>query len=176
MAVALRPVQSSDLDAIFEQMRDPASIHLAAFTAEDPDDRAAFDEHVSRNSASPGVTQRAVTDDGLFVGTVASFPSEGFLEVTYWIDRAHWGRGIASAALALLLAEVSERPIRARVASDNAASRRVLEKSGFVDVATEVSYAPGRGRAIDETIFELREGARRAGPPGAAFVRASPHR
>ncbi|MCW3819459.1 GNAT family N-acetyltransferase [Micromonospora sp. DR5-3] len=39
--VALRPVDDSDLDALFEQMRDPESVRMAAFTAKDPDDRTA---------------------------------------------------------------------------------------------------------------------------------------
>ena len=154
--VALRPLVRSDLDALFAMMRDPDSVHLAAFTAEDPNDRAAFNAHMERVLSSPGVTLRAVTADELFVGTVSSFPLEGDVEVSYWIDRSHWGRGIASEALALLLAEVTTRPLRARVASDNVASRRVLEKSGFVAIGTEVSYAPGRRRKVEETILELR--------------------
>ncbi len=145
-----------DLDALFAMMRDPDSVHLAAFTAEDSNDRAAFDAHMERVLSSPGVTLRAVTADELFVGTVSSFPLEGDVEVSYWIDRSHWGRGIASEALALLLAEVTTRPLRARVVSDNVASRRVLEKSGFVAIGTEVSYAPGRRRKVEETILELR--------------------
>ncbi len=32
--VALRPIDDSDLDALFEQMRDPESVRMAAFTAE----------------------------------------------------------------------------------------------------------------------------------------------
>src|SRR5690606_30170199 len=41
--VALRPVEDPDLDPLFDQMRDPESVWMAAFTAEDPDDRDAFD-------------------------------------------------------------------------------------------------------------------------------------
>jgi len=52
--VALRPVDDSDLDALFEQMRDPESVRMAAFTAEDPDDRTAFHTHMARIRASPG--------------------------------------------------------------------------------------------------------------------------
>ena len=43
---ALRPVGVADLDAIFEQMRDPVSVLMAAFTTEDPNDRAAFESHM----------------------------------------------------------------------------------------------------------------------------------
>ena len=86
--VALRPVEDSDLDTLFEQMRDPESVRMAAFTAKDPGDRAAFDAHMARIRSTPGVTQRAVTADGRLVGSIASFVIEGDTEVTYWIDRS----------------------------------------------------------------------------------------
>jgi RimJ/RimL family protein N-acetyltransferase len=89
--VALRPVQDGDLDALFEQMRDPQGVQMAAFTPEDPDDRDAFDAHMAKVRSSPGITMRAVICDGRLAGSIASFPSEGQTEVTYWIDRALWG-------------------------------------------------------------------------------------
>jgi hypothetical protein len=62
--VALRPVEDSDLDALFDQMRDPESVWMAAFTAGDPSDRGAFDAHMDRLRNSPGISLRAVTCDG----------------------------------------------------------------------------------------------------------------
>jgi RimJ/RimL family protein N-acetyltransferase len=153
--VALRFVMESDLDAIFEQMRDPVSVQMAAFTAEDPNDRKAFDSHMQRVLSSPDVTHRVITSDGRFVGTIACFVLDGVTEVTYWIDRQSWGQGLASCALELILQEVSVRPIRARVASDNIGSLRVLQKSGFRTLDTEVSYAPARGAEIEEKLLEL---------------------
>lgn len=153
--VALRPMEASDLDAIFEQMRDPESVRMAAFTADDPSDRGAFDAHMARIMSCPEIRHRAITSDGRLVGSIASFVAEGETEVTYWIDRDFWGQGIATRALALLLEELSVRPIRARAASDNAASLRVLRKAGFRPIATEVSFAPARAAEIEETILEL---------------------
>lgn len=153
--VALRPVGDEDLAALFDQMRDPVSVRMAAFTADDPDDRPAFDAHMAEIRSRPDVTLRAIIVDGQLVGSISSFVVEGDTEVTYWIDRAEWGRGVASAALALLLDEVPERPLHARAASDNAGSLRVLEKAGFRVVGTEVSYAPARGTEIEETILQL---------------------
>jgi len=152
---ALRPVEVADLDAIFEQMRDPESVRMAAFTARDPSDRSAFDAHMARIMSSPEVRFRAIVRDARLLGTVASYLSEGATEVTYWIDRGCWGQGIATQALSLLLEEVSVRPIRARAASDNAASLRVLRKLGFAPLGTELSFAAGRGAQIEETILEL---------------------
>jgi RimJ/RimL family protein N-acetyltransferase len=153
--IALRPVEDADLDMLFDQMRDPEAVRMAAFTAEDPDDRRAFDAHMAMVRSSPDTTLRAITCDGQLVGSIASFVSGDQTEVTYWIDRPAWGRGIASQALELLLKLVLFRPLHARAASDNIASLRVLQKAGFGIIGTDNSYAPGRGREIEETILRL---------------------
>ena len=89
------------------------------------------------------------------MGTIGSFRIDDKLEVTYWVDRAHWGRGIASAALGILLAETAERPVFARAASDNAGSLRVLETAGFRRIGVDRGFAGGRGEEIEETILRL---------------------
>jgi RimJ/RimL family protein N-acetyltransferase len=154
-AVELRPVQDSDADALFEYMRDPESVRMAAFTAEDPDDRQAFDAHLAKVLRRPDTTNRAITCDGVLVGSIAAFEIDGWTEVTYWVDRSAWGRGIATRALELLLAEVPARPVRARAASDNLGSLRVLAKAGFQVVGTDVGFASARGEEIEETVLRL---------------------
>ncbi len=157
--VALRPIEDSDLDAFFEQMRDPESVCMAAFTAKNPNDRAAFDVHMAKVRASPEAVNRAITVDGQLVGSIASFVIEGDTEVTYWIDRSFWGQGIASRALALLLELNPVRPVFARVASDSVGSLKVLQKAGFAIIGTEVSFANGRNAEIEETILRLDDPA-----------------
>ncbi len=66
-----------------------------------------------------------------------------------------WGRGVASAALWIFLAETAERPLYARAASDNLGSLRVLEKAGFRRFGVNRDFAPGRGEEIEETILRL---------------------
>lgn len=153
--VALRPLGLGDLDAVFEQMRDPESVRMAAFTSADPGDRSAFDAHMARIMSSPENTLRAIVRDARLVGTVSSYVWDGATEVTYWVDRTCWGQGVATRALGLLLEEVTVRPVRARAASDNAGSLRVLKKAGFRPVATDVGYAPGRAAETEETSLEL---------------------
>jgi RimJ/RimL family protein N-acetyltransferase len=156
--IQLRSVTDSDLDAVFAQMRNPESVRMAAFTVEEPDDRQAFDTHIDTLRTAPDVTLRARTSDNELAGTISSFTLEGVAEVTCWIGRSLWGRGIASRALELLLREVPARPIRARAASDNDGSLRVLQKAGFQKVGTEISYANGRAAVVEETVLELTEG------------------
>jgi RimJ/RimL family protein N-acetyltransferase len=153
--VALRPIDDSDLDALFDQMRDPESVQMAAFTAKDPNDRNAFDSHMSKVRTSPDCTVLAVDRDGRLVGSIGSFVVEGDTEITYWIDRTVWGQGVASQALALFLDTVLVRPLYARAASDNVGSLRVLQKAGFMIISTEISYANGRNAEIEETILRL---------------------
>jgi len=155
MHVSLRPLEDGDLDAIYLQATDPESIRMAAFTSPDQTDRSAFLDRMARVQADPSATSLVVDVDGAIAGTIASFRMDDELEVTYWIDRAHWGKGIASAALQLLLAETAERPVFARAASDNLASIRVLEKAGFRRVGVNRDFAPGRGEEIEETILRL---------------------
>ncbi|MFF9714056.1 GNAT family N-acetyltransferase [Streptomyces sp. NPDC014603] len=155
MDVSLRPVHDSDLPVFFRQSNDPEALHRAAFTPENPADRDAFEAHWARIRASEQVVARTVLGDGDVLGSAAVYGEPGEREVTYWIDRAYWGKGIATAALRALLAEVDERPLFARVAADNAASLRVLRRCGFEVSARAAGYAPARGAEIEELVLTL---------------------
>ncbi|WP_396667808.1 GNAT family N-acetyltransferase [Microbacterium sp. R86528] len=153
--IDLRELGDDDLDAIFEMMRDSAAVELAAFTASDPDDRTRFDEWIARERGNPDVSMHVVTEDGGFAGTAATFMADGDREVTYWIARHAWGRGVATAALQLLVSREATRPLFARAASHNLASIAVLEKCGFTEVTRNVDFAPGLGRQVEEIVFTL---------------------
>ena len=155
MNVSLRPLEDGDVDAIYEQATDPESIRMAAFTPANWTDRAAFLARMSRLRADPSVSNRVIEVDGAIAGTIGSFRIDDRLEVTYWVDRTQWGKGIASAALQILVAETAERPLYARAASDNVGSLRVLEKAGFRRVGVDRGFARGRGEEIEETILRL---------------------
>ncbi|MER7401498.1 GNAT family N-acetyltransferase [Streptomyces sp. NPDC000070] len=154
MNVELRQVHDSDLPVFFRQLNDPEALRMAAFTPEDPADRDAFDAHWAKIRSSAAVV-RTVLADGDVVGSAAVYGEPGEREVTYWVDRAYWGKGIATAALRALVTEVPERPLYARAASDNAGSLRVLEKCGFRAVATASGFANARGAEIAETVLIL---------------------
>ncbi|MEU3843998.1 GNAT family N-acetyltransferase [Streptomyces sp. NPDC028635] len=154
MDVVLREVLDSDLPVFFRQMNDPEALHMAAFTPKDPADRDAFDAHWRRVRASAHVL-RTVLADGDVVGSAAVYGEPGEREVTYWVDRAYWGRGVATAALRALIGLVPERPLFARAAADNTGSLRVLAKCGFLETARAVDFAQARGEEIEEVVLRL---------------------
>lgn len=151
----LREVIPSDLPVFFANMQEPEAVYMAAFTAKDPADREAFDAHWQRILADPEIIIRTILVDGEVAGSVLSFVMEGEREVSYWIGREFWGRGIATHALQAYLEQVRERPLHARAASDNLGSLRVLEKCGFKRVGTDRYFANARGQEIEETILRL---------------------
>jgi RimJ/RimL family protein N-acetyltransferase len=153
--IALRPIVDADADDLFRMMSDPESVRMAAFVSGDPTDRARFDERLARHRLDPEITQRAITWDGRLAGSIASFVIEGDTELTYWIDRPLWGRGIAGEALRMFLEIVPVRPLHARAASDNEGSLRVLQKAGFKIQGTETGYADARHAEVEETILRL---------------------
>ena len=91
------------------------------------------------------------------VGSVLSYEEDGKAEVSYWLGKKYWGKGIATRALLDFLAHGNKkRPIYARVAKDNPGSRRVLEKCGFTTIGEARGFANARGAEIEELVLELR--------------------
>jgi RimJ/RimL family protein N-acetyltransferase len=99
------------------------------------------------------VTPRAILADGVLVGSINIFPVDGMDGIGYWIDRGHWGRGIATRAVGLLIAEVSARPLVAHVEIHNTASLRILERHGFVIVDRQMK--PETERYVGAEVFTL---------------------
>jgi RimJ/RimL family protein N-acetyltransferase len=141
----LREVVEDDLALFFDFQLDPDANCMAAFTAKDPTDREAFTAHWNKIMADPTTINRTIVCDGQVVGSISSYEESGKLEVTYWIGRAYWGKGIATRALTAFLAQTNAtRPIYARVAQDNLGSRRILEKCGFRVIGETKGFANAR--------------------------------
>jgi RimJ/RimL family protein N-acetyltransferase len=153
--VELRPLDDDDLDAVFEMMRDREAIALAAFTADDPDDREAFDAWIARERASDAVDLLVITENGGFAGTAAVFTVTGDREVSFWLARHARGRGIATEALRLLVSREPVRPLFARAAAHNRAAIAVLERNGFAEVSRGTAAAPGLSGDAEELLFTL---------------------
>ena len=153
--ITLRPVEATDLDEFFSHQLDPSANHMAAFGAKNPADRGVFDHHWQDILNDRRITVRTILSDGAVVGSILAYHDDDAPEISYWVDRARWGQGITTAAVGQFLAEVTERPIRARAVADNASSIRILERWGFRQVGETQGFAPARGAVVRELILEL---------------------
>jgi RimJ/RimL family protein N-acetyltransferase len=152
----LRDVLPDDLPIFFAQQLDREANTMAAFTAKDPTDQEAFMAHWHKILGIDTCIIKTILFNGQVAGSVSSYEDEGKPEVTYWLGREYWGKGIATWALKELLATHSrKRPMYARVAKDSRASRRVLEKCGFKIIGEDKGFANARGQEIEEILLEL---------------------
>lgn len=161
--LALRDVTRADLPLFFTFQQDADANYMAAFTAKDPTDWNAFLAHWNRILDDAAITNQTILYNRKVIGHVASFEQMGQREVTYWLDRAHWGQGLATRALAEFLRHFTVRPLFARAVKDHVASLRVLAKCGFVIVGEDSGFANARGQEVEEFVLELRADA---GPSG----------
>jgi ribosomal-protein-alanine N-acetyltransferase len=153
--VTLRRTEKSDLDFLFQFQLDPEGNFLAAFMPTDANNKEAYVKKYSKFLTDLTINMQTILIEDIIVGSIAKFEIESNAEITYWIDRHLWGRGIGSSALKAFLSIENMRPIFARVAFDNFGSQKILEKSGFLKVGTDKGYANARRTEIEEFIYKL---------------------
>jgi RimJ/RimL family protein N-acetyltransferase len=155
LQVQLRPSEKSDLEILFQFQLDEEANYLAAFTPKDPANKKAYIEKYTKHLDDPTINQQTILVDGIIAGSVAKFMIDGDTEITYWIDKKFWGKGIATTALKNFLTIIDTRPVFARVAFDNIGSQRVLEKCGFIRIGEDKGFANARQAEIEEFIYKL---------------------
>jgi RimJ/RimL family protein N-acetyltransferase len=101
-------------------------------------------------------TIQTILFNGRVAGSVLSYIDEdGHLEVSYWIGKPYWGKGIATCALSAFLEHSKIRPLYARAAKDNVGSLRVLEKCGFTRIGEGSGFSEVRGEEVEEFLLRL---------------------
>ena len=155
--IQLRPTTVADLDTLFEFQRDEEGGFMAAFMPEDPTDKTAYLTKYTKLLSDPTINSQTILIENTIVGSVGSFLRDGEREITYWIDKKYWGKGIATNALKTLVAMETFRPLFGFIAFDNVGSRRVLEKCGFQKIGTTRGYANARKAEIEEFIYKLSQ-------------------
>lgn len=152
-SISLRETVPDDLAIFYQQQLDPQANYMAAFTAKDPTDRQAFDVHWAKVMADKNIIIWTILYEGQVAGSVLCHSWGGEPELSYWIGTEFWGNGIATCALSRFLQVVTVRPLTARVAKDNLASIRVLEKNGFTLTGEGTWFSNARGTEIAELIW-----------------------
>jgi RimJ/RimL family protein N-acetyltransferase len=140
-ALAFRPWAAQDAPLYRALLDDPAVWRFL------PEDHRPLSEEDARAlialSAAPHHTVRAVLAAGEPVGQVRLlWTGEGEAELSYWLGRRHWGRGLGSALVEEAVAwafagHPALRILTARVHEGNPASSRALRKAGFAAVQRE---------------------------------------
>jgi RimJ/RimL family protein N-acetyltransferase len=78
-------------------------------------------------------------------------------EIGYWLAEPFWGKGIVTDAVRALVPVAFERTgakrIQAGIFSNNPASMRVLEKSGFTREAVHRNTITKNGLVMDEVLY-----------------------
>lgn len=151
-AVHLRNVEDGDIEVFFDHQADPQAVEMAAFPARDEDQFAA---HWAKLRGDDTLVVRTIVADGAVAGNIGSWPDNGQQLLGYWVGREFWGRGVATQALALMVDEVSVRPLYAHVVTHNVGSIRVLEKCGFRRDRVEEAKVPASDDGIEEFIYVL---------------------
>lgn len=95
---------------------------------------------------------------GQYIGVISvMFYQSGAPELGYWLGEPHWGLGFGSEAAQAVVAAVRETgkfsALVASARSDNAASRHVLHKAGFLEFGQDTvdDHAVTRYRQVFET-------------------------
>ncbi|KAJ1293236.1 hypothetical protein BS78_01G052900 [Paspalum vaginatum] len=163
-AVTLRPFDLADADAMMAWASDP---EVTAFMTWDActsrDAVLAF----LRDAVLPHPWFRAVCLGGggelsRPVGAVSVTPTDDRCraELGVVLARAHWGKGVATAALKRAVTAVfgdleGVERVEALVDVDNAAAQRALEKAGFQREAVLRSYCVVKGRLRDMVVYSF---------------------
>ncbi|MFB4168262.1 GNAT family N-acetyltransferase [Virgibacillus sp. JSM 102003] len=153
--LVLRNVIEDDLPIFFKHQQDSEANQMAAFTSKDPNDWNSFAEHWNKILTNKNITKQTIIVENTVVGHVVHFEQFGEPEVTYWIGKEYWGKGIATKALREFLKQVTIRPLYARAAKDNTGSIKVLKRCGFMISGEDSGYANARDKDVEEFILTL---------------------
>jgi len=144
--LTLRPPRAGDIPALVAACQDPEIPRWTRVPSPYTEEHA----HAWLATEVEGVRLFIVDPEDRFLGTIALMevdPARGYAEIGYWLAAEARGRGVASAAVALLrdwaAAELGLTLIEIIVHQDNAASLRVPERAGF-ESTRELRDAPAR--------------------------------
>jgi len=161
--VALRKIQVEDRERLVELANNPNIANNLRddfphpYTIEDAD-------HFIKHAQSAQPTLRfCIEKDGIYVGNIGIHPQEDIYrrsaEIGYFIGEPHWGQGIASQAVKMIVEygfqQLNYHRIFAGVFSYNQASKKVLEKAGFTYEGASIQAVYKGGELFDELRFAV---------------------
>ena len=138
--LVLRAPEAGDVDPLFAIQGDAQSMRHTYCAPDREATRQHLEAHAAlfrENGFAPWVAVLRESGAVAGWGGLMTEPADSSwgVEVGYYIDKAHWGRGLASeitrAALSLAFEKLELPEVGAFARPENPASIRVLEKAGF---------------------------------------------
>jgi RimJ/RimL family protein N-acetyltransferase len=164
--ITLRPPEPSDEDAIYEACQDPEIQRWTGVPS--PYLREHTPQWLARAAAEreAGTAQAflAFDDQGTLLGNFSVMELDkapGYGEIGYWVAKEARGKGVATRAVILLrdyaASELGLELIELIIHEGNAPSKRVAERTGFLDIG-EKRLAPRQEGATerDHMVFAWR--------------------
>jgi [ribosomal protein S5]-alanine N-acetyltransferase len=160
----LRPLRTTDVDALYGYLRDPVVTALTSFPVISVPMVEAMIEKSLRRWATGDLAKWAVArrDDDQLVGTCGFnewSQAHRWAELAYDLAQPCWGKGLMSQAVTAVLQWAFRQNhvdrVHAFVRVDNSRSERLLERSGFVREGHLRSYRICRGQPHDFYIYSL---------------------
>jgi RimJ/RimL family protein N-acetyltransferase len=160
----LRPYRHRDVDGLLAVADDPLVTRWMTASFPHPYTRADAETWVALATTADPPEHFVIEVDGAFAGAAGVMARRGehagVAIFGYWLGRAYWGRGIATDAARTLagyaLRRRGLRRLEATVFAPNAASSRVLEKSGFRLEARMREAVVGRDGAVCDLLLYAR--------------------
>lgn len=160
--IDLRTIEKEDINFLQQGMNTPATRKYAG--ADIPYNHQRYEEELFEGISSGDFLQLLVYDDER-LGDVSLAPIDdrrGWANLGYWIHPDHQGEGYATEAVRLIISygfnELRLHRISATIAAPNTASRRVVEKLGFVHEGTKRDDGFLNGEYVDKEVYGvLRE-------------------
>lgn len=153
--IELTKTTLNDLETLFVFQTNKEGIRMAAFTAEDPDDKEFYMNKWTKIVENPNIRMQTIRFKNKIIGSIIHFDVMEETNVSYWIDQQYWGQGFATEGLKTFIKDTVKRPLFARVAYDNYGSQKVLEKCGFIKIGTDSGFANARQVEIEEFIYRF---------------------
>lgn len=158
--VDLRTIEEDDIEFLQEGINHPATRQYAG--ADLPYNRQRYEDERFDPLASGEFLQLLVCDGDERLGDVSLAPIDerrGWANLGYWIHPDHQGRGFATEAARLIVSHgFSDRRlhrISATVVARNEASKRVVEKLGFVHEGTKRDDEFLDGEYADREVYAV---------------------
>lgn len=162
----LRPWRPDDLDALVRHANDPDVARNLRDRFPHPYTRAHGVAFLAAVVEPHRDWRYAIEVDGEACGGLGIHPGEADerirAEVGYWLGKAHWGRGIVTAALRAVVPRAMQafalERVFAGVFSANPASMRTLERAGFQREGVQRRSVIKHGVVLDTVVYaRLRE-------------------